>query len=303
MNPFDERLKRYQARIETTLNHYLLPLPSEQDHLHVAMRYAILGGGKRLRPLLVYFIGEALGIQPDHLDLPACAVECIHAYSLVHDDLPAMDNDELRRGKPTCHKAYGEAMAILAGDALQSLAFELLANVATIFSPTQSIQMIKTLAAASGSQGMAGGQALDLLAQGKSLDLTSLEYLFQLKTGALIRASIEIAIIASAETNEEKITALRQYGHYLGLAFQIQDDIRDIEEDAETLGKIPGSDQKNHKSTYPSILGLSAAKMQVSHLRELAHHALSCLDAKANYLRQLTSKILGVPQQLSNVVS
>jgi farnesyl diphosphate synthase len=292
VSTFNEYLKNRCSHIETLLDRHLPPALPTANQLHEAMRYAVLGGGKRLRPLLVYLTGEALGVRVEALDLPACAVELIHAYSLVHDDLPAMDNDDLRRGKPTCHKAYDEATAILTGDALQSLAFDLLAKTTPLLSAEQSLHMLKTLAVASGSSGMAGGQALDLLAAGRPSDATSIERLYHLKTGALIRASVDMGLIAKQDATTNQKAALGEYAHCLGLAFQIHDDIQDIESDVATLGKTPGNDQKNQKPTYPAVMGITAAKAQVRLLQHQAKAALFCLDAPGNYLGQLLDHVL-----------
>ncbi len=293
MSAFHDYLQNRRRHIENSLEQHLPPL-APHLRLHEAMHYAVLTGGKRLRPLLVYLTGEALAVNTEHLDLPACAVELIHAYSLVHDDLPAMDNDDLRRGKPTCHKAFDEATAILVGDALQSLAFELLAKTSQFLSPAQGIQMIVTLASASGVHGMAGGQALDLAAEGGSLDRVNIEQLYHLKTGALIQASVEMALIAATQANSEEKSALRHYAKYLGLAFQIQDDIADIEGDVSSLGKTPGNDLKHQKPTYAAVMGLTQAKAEVKTLQQKAKDALNYLDARANHLQQLTDEILSL---------
>lgn len=235
------------------------------QRLHEAMHYAVLNGGKRLRPLLVYATGNSFGAKTVDLDAPAVAVELIHCYSLVHDDLPAMDDDDLRRNQPTCHKAFDEATAILVGDALQSLAFETL----------PSLDMVRTLAKASGSLGMAGGQSLDLDAEGKSPDLKALEQIHHLKTGAIIKASVELGAMA-AGCDQHSFEHLKQFAHHIGLAFQIQDDILDVEGNTENLGKTAGIDITNNKATYTSILGLEAAK---KHLEKQFEKSMSHLDA------------------------
>lgn len=239
------------------------------------MRYAVLGGGKRLRPVLVYASGNALGADVNVLDSSACAVELIHAYSLVHDDLPAMDDDDLRRGRATCHVAFGEAMAILAGDALQALAFEVLAGDENLkSSPQTHVTMLRTLAAACGSHGMAGGQALDLAAVGKVLTAEELERMHAHKTGALIRASVHLGALAAGCTDAATRAALEHYGHCIGLAFQIRDDILDVEGSSDTIGKTAGKDAANAKPTFPAILGMSASRARLAELTDVAIDAL-----------------------------
>jgi farnesyl diphosphate synthase len=256
-----DRIAGYQARVERALDRWL-PAPAvEPRRLHEALRYSVLGNGKRLRPILVYTTGEALGLALDQLDGPAAAVELIHAYSLVHDDLPAMDDDDLRRGRPTCHRAFDEATAILVGDALQVLAFKILASDVTMRATSDArTRMIDVLADASGTAGMAGGQAIDLAAVGRSMSVAELEAMHKLKTGALIEASVRLAALGAAHLSEKKSAALKRYAERVGLAFQIQDDILDVEGDAETLGKATGADSARHKPTYPSIVGMANAK-------------------------------------------
>jgi len=261
-------------------------LPREDEpptDLHRAMRYAVLGGGKRLRPVLVHVTGQALGAAPDRLDNAAAAVEIIHAYSLVHDDLPAMDDDDLRRGRPTCHVAFGEAMAILAGDALQALAFEILA-ADSAHDPRIHVEMLRTLAAACGANGMAGGQALDLAAIGQALTPGQLERMHVYKTGALIRASVRLGALAAGCQDEIVLAALDRYGHGIGLAFQIRDDILDVESDSATLGKTAGKDLANAKPTYPTVLGMEASRAQLAQLTDQAVAALVPLGAAAGEL-------------------
>ena len=266
-------------------------LPDETQpptELHRAMRYSVLGGGKRLRPLLVYATGLAFSAPLTRLDAVAAAVEIIHAYSLIHDDLPAMDNDDLRRGRPTCHVAFGEAMAILAGDALQALAFELLANDEAIeVDPTIRVAMLRTLAHACGSVGMAGGQAFDLAAVGQRLSAQELERMHVHKTGALIRASIRLGAQAAGCIDDESLAALDRYGHCIGLAFQIRDDILDIEGNSEQLGKTAGKDEAANKPTYPAILGLEASRAQLRELTDQALAAIEPLGLAATRLREL----------------
>ncbi|WEN16443.1 polyprenyl synthetase family protein [Rhodanobacter sp. AS-Z3] len=274
-------------RAEQALDRHLPPADHSPAELHRAMRYAVLGGGKRLRPLLVYAAAHALGHDSTALDAPACAVELIHAYSLVHDDLPAMDDDALRRGRPTCHIVFGEAMAILAGDALQALAFELLADdTLRQTDATTGIAMLQVLGRACGAEGMAGGQALDLAAVGQRLSLTELEHMHACKTGALIRASVQLgALAAGADTNTQK--ALDHYAHAVGLAFQVRDDILDVEGESAVIGKTAGKDAAADKPTFPSIIGLDASRAR---LRELTDHALAAIAPLGNHaggLREL----------------
>ncbi|MBI2994930.1 MAG: (2E,6E)-farnesyl diphosphate synthase [Gammaproteobacteria bacterium] len=288
------RLRDHQTRIEVALEFWLPPASRVPEGLHEAMRYAVLGGGKRIRPLLVYASGEAFGVAPDALDGPACAVEMIHAYSLVHDDLPAMDNDDLRRGRPTCHRAFGEATAILAGDALQALAFHVLAADPNIrVSAGQRVRMIEILAFASGSLGMAGGQAIDLLAVGKALNLEQLESMHRHKTGALIRASVELGALCCDGVDPRAFSRVSQFGQCIGLAFQIHDDVLDIESDTATLGKPQGSDLAQNKPTYPRLLGLAGAKEAARKLHDEAISALQPLDARADGLRSVADFIVG----------
>ena len=259
-----------------------------RDILADAMRYAVLGGGKRLRPLLVYAAGHAMGGEYAALDAPACAVELIHAYSLVHDDLPAMDDDDLRRGRPTCHVVYGEAMAILAGDALQALAFEQLAGDARMgVDDATRVRMLHTLGAACGAQGMAGGQAVDLAATGTRLDLAALERMHALKTGALIRASVRLGALAGGCGEAATLEALDRYAGALGLAFQVRDDILDVEADTEVLGKTAGKDAAQDKTTFPALLGMHASRQRLRDLVEEALEAVSGLDDGNGPLAQL----------------
>ncbi|MFN5745256.1 MAG: (2E,6E)-farnesyl diphosphate synthase, partial [Methylococcaceae bacterium] len=260
---------------------------------HEAMRYSALGGGKRLRPLLTYATGKALGINLELLDGPASAVEFIHVYSLIHDDLPAMDDDSLRRGKPTCHIAFDEATAILAGDALQALAFHVLAHDPTIDVPAENrLAMIESLATASGSLGMVGGQAIDLHSVGKKLDLPGLENMHIRKTGALIRASVNMAALAMLPVEPVLADRLDHYAKCIGLSFQIKDDILDEESDTQTLGKTQGKDRDNNKPNYPALLGLAGAKQKALELHEAALDSLSSFGSEANLLRALSLYII-----------
>ena len=290
---FNTRLRNYKQRVDHALDVFLPDTPTRGHDLIEAMRYAVIGGGgKRIRPAMVFAAGEASGADLDTLDVPACAVEMIHTYSLIHDDLPAMDDDDLRRGQATCHKAFDEATAILAGDALQAHAFEILAASALQVDDRRRLEMITLLATASGSEGMAGGQAMDLAAVGHSLTLEQLEAMHRLKTGALIRASILLGALSSPATTEAELTVLDRYADCIGLSFQIQDDILDVVGDTETLGKPSGSDQKMLKPTYPSILGLEASKKLALEQHEQALGHLESLDARADTLRQLSAYIV-----------
>lgn len=285
-------LSHYQQRLQLALEGFLPSVTTPPHRLHTAMRYSVLSGGKRIRPLLVYAAGEALGIQPEQLDVIASAVECIHAYSLIHDDLPAMDDDDLRRGLPTCHKAFDEATAILAGDALQTLAFELLASarLAPALIP-QRLAMIQVLAKASGSLGMAGGQALDLAATGQALALTELETIHRLKTGALIQAGIEMTTLAASDLAPADAARLIQFAQNLGLAFQIQDDILDIESPTAVLGKQQGADASRRKATYPQLLGLEGAKQKAQALLTANLDILDKFIEQGQLLRYLTMEL------------
>jgi farnesyl diphosphate synthase len=279
------------ARVQATLDQ-LLPAPQiEPSRLHEAMRYSVMNGGKRIRPLLCYAAGEALGVSPALLDRPAAAVELIHAYSLIHDDLPAMDDDELRRGRPTCHRAFDEATAILAGDALQTLAFQTLAE-ATDLSAAARIAMVESLAKASGSRGMAGGQALDLAAEGKQLDRVMLEHIHIHKTGALIRAAVRLAILADGPLDAERADRLDRYAKCVGLAFQIQDDVLDVVAETAVTGKSRGRDQELDKSTYPSVVGLVEAKEMANNLLTDALAAVAVFPARADPLRWVVESLL-----------
>lgn len=291
---FKDSLKAFCNRVDHHLDRWL-PQPSGPEaHLQEAMRYSVIGGGgKRVRPVLVYAAGKALNIEEDQLDACACAVEIIHAYSLIHDDLPAMDDDDLRRGRLTCHKKYDEATAILAGDALQAFAFEILATDSSLqTSPSNRIEMIKLLAKASGSVGMAGGQAIDLDAVGKSLKLEELENMHLLKTGALIRASVLLGAMCSPNVQASKLEALDTYARCVGLAFQIHDDVLDVTADTETLGKPQGSDAQQNKPTYPSLLGLEGAQQRALELHKRAIQALEVFDESADILRKLSAYII-----------
>ncbi|MGH8460610.1 MAG: polyprenyl synthetase family protein [Stenotrophobium sp.] len=288
---FSERLPQYHVRLQASFERWLPAATHYPIRLHQAMRYAC-DGGKRLRALLVYAAGEALDLPVAALDAPACAVELIHAYSLVHDDLPAMDDDELRRGRATTHVAYDEATAILVGDGLQALAFSVLAHESSL-NAAQRLAMVTTLAVAAGSRGMVGGQAIDLESEGKSLSLPELETLHIHKTGALIRACLQLACHAQPAISTAQHDALDRYGKCVGLAFQIQDDVLDIEGLSSDLGKTAGKDSASLKSTYPSIMGLPAAKLRASELFDLAREKLQVFGARAEALNWLANHIQG----------
>lgn len=265
-----------RARCERGLEQLFEDAAGPAQRLEQAMRYGVLGGGKRLRPVLVYAAGRALGADDEALDAPAVAVELIHAYSLVHDDLPSMDDDDLRRGQPTCHRAFDEATALLAGDALQSLAFEVL----TAGDPPRAGAMVATLAHAAGRAGMAGGQALDLAAVGRRADVEQLMAMHRHKTGALIRAAVRLGGLTAAAADDPRLAALDRYAAAIGLAFQIQDDILDITGDAAVTGKTQGADAARDKPTYPALLGLDEANRQAQALVDEACSALAGLDAQ-----------------------
>ncbi len=279
-------------RIETVLPKYLPATTSSPQRLHQAMHYAVMGPGKRVRPLLVYAAAEAVGADCNAADGPAVAVELIHAYSLVHDDLPAMDDDDLRRGRPTCHRAFDEATAILAGDALQVLAFDILAREsASAAAASGRLEMIALLAAASGTQGMAGGQALDLAAVGQALALEAIETMHRRKTGALIAASVMLGALCAPPLALARRRAFVAYGNALGLAFQIVDDLLDIEGDATLLGKATGADASRAKPTYPAVSGLEQARRRAAELAEEALTALAEEGRSADRMRQLVLEL------------
>ncbi|MDP5211934.1 (2E,6E)-farnesyl diphosphate synthase [Pseudoalteromonas tunicata] len=282
-----------QLRVEGVLDTLLTqPMITDQTLL-AASRYSLLNGGKRMRPCMVYVTGEIFGANPDDLDLVAAAIECIHSYSLVHDDLPAMDDDDLRRGMPTCHIAYDEATAILAGDALQTFAFEILSsNKFKTINAQQQVALIANLASASGLRGMCGGQALDIAATNCAINLTQLEQIHQLKTGALLTSAILMGAICAPKTTPEILQNLKIFGENIGLAFQVQDDILDIEGDTAVLGKPQGSDLQANKSTYPSLLGLEQAKLKSQQLYENALNALAQIPADTTQLAQLAAYIV-----------
>jgi geranylgeranyl pyrophosphate synthase len=291
--PLAARVAGCKARIEQVLEEALaLPDPGT-ERLREAMRYSVLGAGKRLRPTLVYFTGESLGAPLERLDAPAAAVELIHVYSLVHDDLPAMDDDDMRRGRPTCHRAYDEATAILVGDALQSLAFAVLANEPPHGSTAHvRLEMIRVLARATGNGGMAGGQAVDLAAVGQILTVAAIENMHRRKTGALIQCSVLLGALAAGVTGGPELAALERFGGDVGLAFQIQDDILDVEGDPALLGKSTGADAAHRKPTYPSTVGLPAARARAKELRDSAIAALAPFGARGAALAALANFVV-----------
>jgi len=286
---FQALLERWQARTERELTARLPLATARPTRLHEALRYSALGGGKRVRPVLVYATANALGMPETVVDGVACAVELIHAYSLVHDDLPAMDDDDLRRGRPTCHKAFDEATAILVGDALQVLAFETLASGPGLpADPAIRLELVRLLAIASGTNGMAGGQALDLAAVGRQLSLAEVEEMHARKTGALIHASVMMAAACSERTSESITRALDEFARAVGLAFQIQDDLLDIEGDATLLGKATGADRAHDKPTYPSSVGVDAARSRMNELHARALEALAVIGPRAATLASVS---------------
>lgn len=281
-----------QDRIEKTLN-ALLPAPElAPARLHAAMRYAVMGGGKRVRPLLAYGAGELSDSDAWRVDRAAAAVELVHAYSLVHDDLPCMDDDVLRRGKPTVHLEFDEATALLVGDSLQSLAFQVISEQSMTDDAQRQVEMIELLARACGSRGMAGGQAIDLEATGKTLAVTELEFMHVHKTGVLIRASVALGARCGDALSNAQFNELDRFGKYIGLAFQVVDDVLDAQSSTATLGKTAGKDAKNNKPTYVSALGLDGARKFAAELRDDALHALDSLPQKGGRLRQLADFIV-----------
>lgn len=292
---FNRFIAECRQRVDSTLQNLLPPVSGNGERLREAMRYSLFNGGKRVRPILVYASGRAVSnsltqAQQDSLDTIACALECIHAYSLVHDDLPAMDDDDLRRGKPTCHIAFDEATAILAGDALQTLAFELL-STAPYMDDACKVALLQQLTRASGVHGMVLGQAIDLAAVNHQLDLAQLETMHRHKTGALISASVAMGAIACG-ADETQLAALNTYAAAIGLAFQVQDDILDVTTDTATLGKQQGADIARNKPTYVSLLGLEQARTKAQELHQQALLALAGFDERAQLLRALSAYII-----------
>ncbi len=288
--PFTEWMAVTQDRAESALGRFLPGADSIPARLHQAMRYATLGGGKRVRPLLAFAAGELTDAQPEALDIVGCAVEMIHAYSLVHDDLPCMDDDVLRRGRPTCHVEYDEPTALLVGDSLQTMAFELLASQG-IGEPKQQLEMIALLAHASGSRGMAGGQAIDLASVGQPLTQPELELMHALKTGALIRAAVLIGALAGSPMSADERASLDRFAKRAGLLFQVVDDILDCTASTATLGKTAGKDEAADKPTYVALLGLEKARAYADELRADARDALAIFGDRATRLNQLADFI------------
>jgi len=283
----------FQNRINNFLSQHLDQLPVIDEKLHQAMRYGLLIGGKRMRPYLAYITGEALGASLADIDAIAGSLECMHAYSLLHDDLPAMDDDDLRRGQPTCHKAFDEATAILAGDSLQTMAFDILANHNFSKSiQTKQIKLIQHLVSASGYQGMCGGQALDLAATNQHIDLERLETLHSLKTGALLEASVLMGAECAPQATEKDKEKLKEYAQLIGLAYQVQDDIIDITSSEEQLGKPNGSDLAANKSTYPALLGLHGAQKKAENLFHQELQALTSLPYNTQSLAKFATFIV-----------
>lgn len=293
---FSDQLQALRQRADRTLLDFIAPLPFNNGNMVAAMRHGALLGGKRLRPFLVYTTGQMFGVSLNNLDAPAAAVECIHAYSLIHDDLPAMDDDDLRRGQPTCHIKFGEANAILAGDALQTLAFSILADAdMPDVALRDRLAMVSELAIASGVAGMCGGQSLDLEAEDQQVGLEALEQIHRHKTGALIRAAVRLGALAAGEPGRAALPQLDRYAAAIGLAFQVQDDILDVVGETEKIGKRQGADQQHGKSTYPALLGLDSAKAKAWDLYQEALAALDTLAAQSYNtapLRALASFII-----------
>ena len=289
---FEQDLKDIQARINHFLETQLNQVDTQPAPLADAMKYALLLGGKRIRPFLVYATGRMLGASMNQLDYVAAAIEAVHAYSLIHDDLPAMDNDSLRRGEPTCHIAFDEATAILAGDALQAFAFETLTN-ATALSAEQKVRLVHALSHAAGAQGMCLGQSLDLISEHKSVSLTELERIHNSKTAALLSAALIMGFICSPRYSDKQLEQqLARYGAAIGLAFQVQDDILDIEGESSVLGKTVGADLASDKSTYPKLLGLDGAKQKAQDLYQIALSELDRIPFNSIALRALAKFII-----------
>jgi farnesyl diphosphate synthase len=288
---FEEWMRAVLARVEAALENYLPEPATAPVQLHEAMRYAVLGGGKRVRPLLCHAAGELTGARAEALDAAAAALEMIHVYSLVHDDMPCMDDDELRRGKPTVHVKYDEPTALLVGDALQSQAFVALTDGA-VLPPQAQAALVRELALASGSIGMAGGQAIDLASVGLTLTRPQLETMHRMKTGALLRASVRMGALAGEAPSADALRALDAYAGAVGLAFQVVDDILDVTTDSATLGKTAGKDAKDGKPTYVSIIGLDASRALAAQLRRDAHEALAPFGERARRLAELADLVV-----------
>ncbi|CAB3782963.1 Farnesyl diphosphate synthase [Paraburkholderia caffeinitolerans] len=287
---FDQWTRQVLDRVESALDHYLPAADVQPAPLHDAMRYAVLGGGKRVRPLLCHAAGELTNAAPEALDAAACALEMIHVYSLVHDDMPCMDDDDMRRGKPTVHVKYDEPTALLVGDALQSQAFVTLTS--HILDAQHQASLVRELALASGSIGMAGGQAIDLASVGHALTREQLETMHRLKTGALLRAAVRMGALAGETPSADTLASLDKYAAAVGLAFQVVDDILDVTADSATLGKTAGKDAKDGKPTYVSIIGLDASRVLAQQLRADAHAALEPFGARAQRLAELADLVV-----------
>ncbi|MEQ9561493.1 MAG: polyprenyl synthetase family protein [Woeseiaceae bacterium] len=288
---FESRIPHYNERIVAGLENALPPVQRTPGRLHEAMRYAVLNGGKRVRPLLIYSTGECLGVSEDRLDAPAVAIELIHAFSLVHDDLPAMDDDDLRRGLPTVHRQFDEATAILAADALQPLAFSVLAKAPEL-SDREKVAVIRIVSDACGSLGMTGGQSIDLTSEGKTLSRDDLHQMHSLKTGALIRASVMSAACLASGLDKQRTAALQDFSESLGLAFQIRDDILDVEGHTDVIGKNAGADKKKAKATWPAMFGMAESRQRCTELLESGLNSLSVFGKSAASLRWLAHFIV-----------
>lgn len=287
----EEYLEQCATLVDAAFERWLPAAGQQPQRLHQAMRYGVLGGGKRVRPALCLAAAEALGAEPQAALVPACAVELIHAYSLMHDDLPAMDNDDLRRGRPTTHIAFDEATAILAGDALQTLAFDWLSRLGEI-PPAVRLKLVQRLATASGSLGMAGGQAIDLGSVGQAITLAQLEQMHRHKTGALIEASVATGALVAVAAEDHRHQALTRFASALGLAFQVQDDLLDVEGDTRVTGKPQGSDSARHKPTYPSLMGLDGARRYLDGLLASCRDSLADFGPEADPLRSMAEFVV-----------
>lgn len=288
---FTAYLRDRHQRINTVLNQFLPEENQQPINLHAAMRYSVFNGGKRLRPILVYATGETFGATLETLDIPACSIEFMHAFSLIHDDLPAMDNDDLRRGKPTCHIAFDEATAILAGDSLSVLAFKVLSQQQQL-PPSVQLKMIDILGSTCGSQGMAGGQDIDIHTTGAKLSIAQLENMYHLKTGKLLSACMQFGALTAQVKESTILSTLDEFAQCIGLAFQIQDDILDIEGTTEKIGKPVGSDANQGKITYPELVGIDAAKNRVFELQTTIEELLNSLTVNTTILKLLSDYIL-----------
>jgi geranylgeranyl pyrophosphate synthase len=288
---FESRIAHFTSRVENALDAVLPAATTEPKRLHDAMRYAVFNGGKRVRPLLVYAAGECLGLREESLDAPATAIELIHAFSLVHDDLPAMDDDDIRRGKPTLHRQFDEATAILAADAMQPLAFRVLAEVRDTPAGL-SARLVRIVADAAGSIGMTGGQSMDLAAEGQSLTAEEIEHMYALKTGALIHAAVTCAAAMAEGLSEDRVSAIDAFGRTIGIAFQIKDDILDVEGETEVIGKRAGADQRLGKATYPGLVGIAEAYARCDSLLRSALEQLDDFGDDAESLRWLARYVV-----------